>query len=208
MAYQSIWHFTELPETVVNSIEEDLERYKIDNDLQESLLTGGNTDHDIRKAKNTWIPTSHWIAGFIWHYVQRANRENFLYDLTCIDGENLQYTTYHEGEFYSWHTDQDLVGFYKPTIVGGRADQPDVFGDYLTKNTELVRKLSFSLQLSDEDSYEGGQFQLINHNTSYFAPKRKGTLIVFDSRSVHRVRKVTKGVRKSIVGWVLGPRWR
>jgi PKHD-type hydroxylase len=43
---------------------------------------------------------------------------------------------------------------------------------------------------------------------SYFAPRQKGTIILFDSRTQHRVQKVTKGVRKSLVGWVVGPRFR
>ena len=37
----------------------------------------GEVDKVIRNSKNLWIPTSHWIGGFLWHYVQRANRENF-----------------------------------------------------------------------------------------------------------------------------------
>ena len=43
---------------------------------------------------------------------------------------------------------------------------------------------------------------------SYFAPRKRGTVILFDSRTQHRVLKVTKGVRKSIVGWTVGPRWK
>ena len=38
-------------------------------------------------------------------YIQRANRENFLYDLRCVDGESMQYTRYGEGQFYGWHND-------------------------------------------------------------------------------------------------------
>ena len=33
-------------------------------------------------------------------------------------------------------------------------------------------------------------------------------MILFDSRTQHRVLKVKSGVRKSIVGWTVGPRWR
>ena len=33
-------------------------------------------------------------------------------------------------------------------------------------------------------------------------------MILFDSRTKHRVLKVTKGTRRSIVGWVVGPRWK
>ena len=43
---------------------------------------------------------------------------------------------------------------------------------------------------------------------SYIAPRQKGSIMLFDSRTPHRVHKVTRGVRKSIVGWVVGPRWK
>jgi PKHD-type hydroxylase len=73
----------------------------------------------------------------------------------------------------------------------------------------MVRKLSFVLQLSDPEDYEGGNLQLLDESGStYFAPRQKGTMILFDSRTQHRVLKVKKGVRKSIVGWTVGPRWK
>ena len=43
---------------------------------------------------------------------------------------------------------------------------------------------------------------------SYIAPRQRGCIILFDSRTPHRVLKVTKGTRRSIVGWVVGPRWK
>ena len=43
---------------------------------------------------------------------------------------------------------------------------------------------------------------------SYFVPRKRGTIVLFDSRTMHRVLKVKKGVRKSIVGWTVGPRWK
>ena len=77
------------------------------------------------------------------------------------------------------------------------------------ENCEKVRKLSFSLLLSDPETYEGGNLQLMSEdNKSYIAPRQRGTIILFDSRTQHRVQKVTKGVRKSLVGWVVGNRWR
>ncbi|WP_299006958.1 hypothetical protein [uncultured Tenacibaculum sp.] len=36
-------------------------------------------------------------------------------------------------------------------------------------------------------------------------PREKGTIIVFPSFMMHCVTPITKGVRKSIVGWVAGP---
>ena len=73
----------------------------------------------------------------------------------------------------------------------------------------MIRKLSFSLQLSDPDDYEGGNVEFIDDSDKNFiGPRQRGTIILFDSRTKHRVNKVTKGVRRSIVGWVLGPRWK
>ena len=143
----------------------------------------------------------------MWHYIQRANRENFLYDLRCIDGESMQYTQYGPGQFYSWHNDAGIACHYKPQTVGNRQD--GLANDFVNENIELVRKLSFVLQLSDHDDYEGGNLQLLDEaGKSYIAPRKRGTVILFDSRTQHRVLPVKSGLRKSIVGWTVGPRWK
>ena len=119
----------------------------------------------------------------------------------------MQYTQYDVGQFYTWHTDSDLASHYKPVTVGNRGI--DVANDFINTNAELVRKLSFVFQLSDPSEYEGGQLQLLDEEgKSYIAPAKRGAMILFDSRTKHRVLKVTKGTRRSIVGWVVGPRWK
>ena len=206
MAFQSIWYYTNLPEEIVKIVEKDLTE-RFEPNMQDSKLHGDALNKEQRNSQNTWIPTDHWVAGFLWHYVQRANRENFLYDLRCIDGESLQYTRYGEGEFYNWHNDAGLANQYKPQSVGNRQD--GLANDFVNENIEMVRKLSFSLQLSDPDDYEGGNVQLLDESgKSYVVPRQRGTMVLFDSRTQHRVLKVTKGTRKSIVGWVVGPRWK
>ena len=213
MAYQSIWYYTGLPKDIVNILD-DYVSEKFDSEMRDSELIGRHKDKNKRNSENAWINTNHWIAGFLWHYVNKANRENFLYDLTNIDGENLQYTKYSEGQYYNWHNDAGISNYYKPQYVAisGYSDEDSdnlQVTDFLKTSCELVRKLSFTLQLSDPDEYEGGNVQLIDDSgKSYIAPRQRGTIILFDSRTQHRVIKVKKGVRKSIVGWVLGPRWR
>ena len=206
MAFQSVWYYTSLPENIVELIESDLAEH-FDEQMADSRLHGDALNKDKRNSQNTWIPTAHWVAGFLWHYVQRANRENFLYDLRNIDGESLQYTRYGEGQFYGWHNDAGLATQYKPVSVGNRAE--GLAQDFVNENIELVRKLSFSIQLSDPDDYEGGNLELIDEaNQHYIAPRQRGCICLFDSRTQHRVLKVKKGTRKSIVGWVVGPRWK
>jgi PKHD-type hydroxylase len=211
LAYQSTWYFTDLNPKIIEIIEEDLAK-NFDFQLQDSKVGEGDygtVDKDVRNAKNAWVPTSHWIGGFIWHYIQRANRENFLYDLSNIDNESLQYTVYGEGEYYGWHNDSGLATHYRPMASGNRGSGDLIATDFINSNCEMVRKLSFSLLLSDPETYEGGNLQFLDETgRSYFAPRQRGTIILFDSRTQHRVLKVTKGVRKSIVGWTVGPRWK
>jgi PKHD-type hydroxylase len=211
MSSQTICYATHLPQDIVDIIERDLST-QYDTSIQPSSVgygRGGVVDERIRNSKNAWISTQHWISGFIWHYVSKANRDNFLYDLTCIDGESLQYTVYNEGQYYGWHTDEDYESWYQPLARSNKEQEEVIVHDFLKKSTETIRKLSFSLLLSDPDSYSGGNFQLMSGTKkSYIAPRQKGILVIFDSRAPHRVQKVTKGVRKSIVGWTVGPRWK
>lgn len=206
MSFQSIWYFTDLPEDVVKIIEQDLIK-KFDDQMADSRLHGDALNKEQRNSQNSWVPTTQWVGGFLWHYIERANRENFLYDLRCIDGESIQYTKYEKGQFYGWHNDAGLAQQYKPVSVGNRVD--GLAQDYLNENIEMVRKLSFVLQLSNPDDYEGGNLQLLDESgKSYFAPRKQGTMILFDSRTSHRVLKVRSGIRKSLVGWTVGPRWK
>ena len=213
MAYQTVWYFSSLPKDIVEILEKDLIE-TFDNELKPSVLEGEKINKNIRNSKNAWIPSSHWIGGFVWHYVQRANRTNFLYDLSHIDGETIQYTKYGVGDYYNWHQDSGLNTYYEPIkteqAVEGSLDNNDEFLINSVKiNCEIIRKLSFSIQLSDPDDYEGGNLQLMDENNkSYIAPRQRGTIILFDSRTPHRVQKVRRGERKSIVGWVVGPRWK
>tara|TARA_B100000287_G_scaffold240094_1_gene225688 strand:+ start:253 stop:873 length:621 start_codon:yes stop_codon:yes gene_type:complete len=206
MALQSVWYYTNLPEDVVDIIERDLSE-NFDSQMQDSRLHGDALNKDKRNSQNAWIPTQHWVGGFMWHYIMRANRENFLYDLRNIDAESMQYTRYGEGMFYDWHNDSGLATHYKPVSVGNRSEGRQE--DFVNENLELVRKLSFALQLSSPDDYEGGNVVLLDEaGKKYIVPRQRGTMVLFDSRTQHRVNKVKSGVRKSIVGWVVGPRWK
>ena len=162
MAFQTTWYQSRLPEEVVSIIEKELSE-------------DGNN-----------IPESSWVGGFIWHYIVRANRENFLYDISHLDNESISYKVYNEGDSQDWHIDAQ--------------PEPEEDGS--------VRKLSFTVQLSDVDDYEGGNVQIKDETgRKYFIPRQRGCVSLFDSRAEHRVDKVTKGTRKSLVGWCVGPAW-
>lgn len=212
MAFQTVWYFSDLPKDVVEILCNDLDK-SYNDEMKTSVLHGDHIDDTQRNSKNAWIPSDHWVAGFLWHYVQKANRANFLYDLSHLDCESLQYTRYEVGDYYNWHIDSGLNVQHRPTYTHISAesslDNDNFLQDKLKISSEFVRKLSFSLQLSHPDDYEGGNIQLMDENNrSYIAPRQRGSIILFDSRTPHRVLKVKKGERRSIVGWVCGPRWK
>ena len=114
---------------------------------------------------------------------------NLINETTVIqltDIEPLQYSEYGVGGEYGWHRDIH--------------DKPYPNG--------LVRKVSFSTILNND--FEGGEFDIETKNPAdkkrydTFDNKKQNT-IIFPSHMWHRVRPVKSGVRKSIVGWVLGP---
>ena len=114
---------------------------------------------------------------------------NLINETTVIqltDIEPLQYSEYGVGGEYGWHRDVHE----KPYSNG------------------LVRKVSFSTILND--NFEGGEFDIETKNPAdkkrydTFDNKKNNT-IIFPSHMWHRGRPVKSGIRKSIVGWVLGP---
>lgn len=205
MAHLACYEFTQLPIEIIDILENDISEYNLQTDT--SLLIDNKVNKKTRNSHNAWIPESHWIAGWLWYYVERVNRGNFCYDILDIDAGTLQYTHYGPGQFYNWHRDDDIDRMYIPKEK--IQSNSNIGGDQLTIQGEMVRKLSFSLQLSDPEDYRGGELEFIdNTNKPFLAPKQRGTMVVFDSRVKHRVRRVKSGLRKSIVGWVMGPRWK
>ena len=115
----------------------------------------------------------------ILYQVDYANQNAFRFDITGIlhDLQILKYT--HETQqHYDWHID----------ISGGNA-----YG----------RKISYSIQLSDGDEYEGGDLEFFD-GSAHKAPRTIGTVALFPSYMAHRVAPVTKGTRWSLVIWIQG----
>ena len=204
---KSFSHYITISPEIMDVIEEDLTK-NFDNNMEFSKLMGNVQDSNRRNSKNAWIPTTHWLGGLMWHYFKKANDEIFHYSLDHIDGESMQYTHYSLKQKYDWHQDENLAGFYKP-LAGGKRNDENLVNDFINYVAEKVRKLSCILQLSDPDDYEGGGTQLRDiDNSLYNIPRERGTLVFFDSRLYHRACKVTSGLRKSLVIWAIGPRWK
>ena len=151
-----------------------------------ATLAGKNPyDDELRKSSVMFIddtPENEWIYRKLAGLAMTCNNERYWFDLLGFHQE-LQLTRYTEGDFFDWHLD---------------------FG----AGEISARKLSMTIQLSDPDEYEGGDLQFMINQKVVNAPREKGTIIIFPSFINHRVTKITKGTRQSIVGWVSGPPYR
>ena len=89
----------------------------------------------------------------------------------------VRFNRYTGGMSYGRHTDNALMNGY-------RSD------------------LSFTLFLSDPETYEGGELTVegLDSEQAYKLPA--GSVIVYPSSSLHRVDAVTRGVRWAAIGWV------
>jgi len=167
-----------LAKRVADIDEDDWEPGQIGNDDE------GGQYPDSRECEISWIEEIDWVCTIFTHYFHIANREIFEYDLTEM--ESLQVTKYDKSHFYGWHSDYGTSG-----------------------NKDLTRKLSMSIVLSDPEEYSGGKLQFIDYQGKVQnATKAKGSIIVFDSRTPHRVTPILRGQRLSLVSWMTGPKLR
>lgn len=150
--------------------------------------TGGHVNKKTRDSEVMWIHhdnNSDWLFQKFSYLVSRVNYDHFMYN---IDGfENFQYTVYKSKnkQHYDWHIDA---------------------GNQYSK---FERKISATIMLTDPNSYEGGEFECVMNgrvDEPFVAKPNIGDVIFFSSWMPHRVKPVTKGVRKSLVCWVMGER--
>lgn len=128
-----------------------------------------------------------WLFDKLATVIATVNAKNFRFDLDGLS-EGIQlglYSGKDEGH-YDWHIDS-----------GGGAV------------TSTIRKLSFSLLLSNPSEFEGGRFEVKTESDNPIELEQKrGRAWLFPSHILHRVTPVTKGERKSLVIWVSGPQFR
>lgn len=133
---------------------------------------------------------SDWIFDVLEYVGNTVNNRYYQFDLIGFD--RFQYTVYNQpGAHYTYHSDM-------------------AFGPVTVDELKTPRKLSFSLILSDNDEYQGGDFEIVTNDvkTPITVPQQKGRVIAFPSYVTHRVTPLISGDRKSIVVWLLGPRFK
>jgi PKHD-type hydroxylase len=172
----------------VNIQEEEKKPFTLDCHIKNPNL--GNVPR-TRITNIKWIElnsNTNWLYKKIINQIHKVNQENF--DMILKFVENLQFSEYTESQ----------RGFYAKHDDCGNSGRIESFAD--------IRKLSFSIQLSDEKEYEGGELIFYKNGKEKVAPKSKGTIIFFESNIQHEVKPVKKGTRHALVSWVQGPNLR
>jgi len=145
-------------------------------------------DTKIRNASSCWLALDRfdWLYQMLESQIKEFNWLNFKFVLHGMELANyLEYYAGGEDE-----VDEHGHGKYVKHIDGG-----------INSN----RKLTFSIQLSDPSEYDGGELLLWEAHEPMVIPKKKGMIVFFPSTALHEVKPVTRGVRRSLVGWVHGP---
>lgn len=146
----------------------------------------GQFDANVRDSDISWLSRtreSEWLFFRFHDLVGDVNHDCFMYD---IDGfESFQYTRYKKNQHYSWHFDA------------------------FTQYTTWERKISAVIILTEPNKYEGGELQVVTNGNIEQPMTLKppaGSVVFFASWMPHRVAPVQKGVRRSLVAWIMGKR--
>lgn len=149
-----------------------------------STFSDLQNENQYRKSNVRWIELeeySYWIYEKLMYMAIEANKV-FSLDITGFT-ENLQFTEYEgAGSKYGYHMD-----------IG---------------NDNWHRKLSIVVQLTNPNSYTGGELVLSTGGNKIHCPNKWGAVIVFPSILQHEVIPIQSGNRYSLVSWISGSPWR
>jgi PKHD-type hydroxylase len=163
-------------------------------ELNDAKIVTDEYVNQVRISKVAFIgkdDTTEWFYNKFNHVINRVNNNYYGFDLHGY--ESIQYTTYDKDGKFEWHTDL----LYDQQLGN-------------TKNSD-TRKLSLVMLLNTPgEDFTGGEF-LINTGKEEDAitiAMKRGTIVSFPSFIPHKVAPVTSGIRKSLVIWVEGPKFR
>jgi predicted 2-oxoglutarate/Fe(II)-dependent dioxygenase YbiX len=172
------WHFPDAmtPEAAKKLIE-SLEAQTQGEDAGIGSETG-IVNKEIRDVKRVTLPSYRGIGATMVGMGMAANRQAWKFDVT--HSNQTDYLKYDIDGHYHAHVDT-----------------------FMNPNESECRKLTVLMFLNDD--FEGGKLFIQNGDKKIYPPQDVGTCLVFPSFMLHGVEPVTKGIRRSIVTWLVGP---
>jgi len=151
-------------------------------------LVGGTLADSMRRARIHWLDEEGmdgWVFRRLLDCFAKANREHFEFALEEF-AERMQVAWYgaEPGGFFDWHVDHG------------------------NGQVAARRKLTVVVQLSDGDTYKGGELQTNADGHIRTAGRSIGSALMFPSFVLHRVSPMVEGERYSLTLWAHGPPFR
>lgn len=141
---------------------------------------GANIDKNFRDSSVYFPKVSEFKYGFnllqsliITNYYDIYS--NLDYDLPC----EIQYCLYKQGGKFKKHRDNIIINSKK-----------------------TIRCLTMSINISEENCYEGGELLIFTKDGNKVLSKKPGSFVIFPSFYFHEACEVLKGERESIVIWL------
>jgi predicted 2-oxoglutarate/Fe(II)-dependent dioxygenase YbiX len=173
------WHFPDaMTPDAAKKLIESLEAQAQGEAAQVGMGVNGVVDKEIRDVKRVTLPSYRGIGATMVGLGMAANHQAWKFDVT--HSNQTDYLKYDKDGHYHAHVDT----FMKP-------------GD------PECRKLTVLMFLNED--FEGGRLFLQNGHQKIYPPQGAGTCLVFPSFTMHGVEPVTKGIRRSVVTWLVGP---
>ncbi len=148
-------------------------------------VDSGQVNKKLRNVRQQGLMMNEegWPHTRILDLMKQANEVRFKFDVSgFMNYDAPMIMEYGKGCHYDWHID---VGKGVPN-----------------------RKLSYTIQLSKPEDYEGGDLEFLGTQIKQEEFRQQGTCIIFPSFLAHKVSKVKSGTRYAIVGWVHGPTYK
>ena len=189
-----------LSKTIQNNIQQFDECYKVEGAISEGFckriiaeyakpevekelpFIGNGTDlnkninFDIRNVQRLQLPLYAGIGATLTAIGLNVNHQVWQYNITHSN----------QSEFLMY----DIHGKY------------ETHTDTFHARSNETRKLTVLAFLNDD--FEGGKFYIQNGHQRMYPQQTPGTVIVFPSFMPHGVEPVTKGIRYSVVTWMVG----
>lgn len=174
-----LWSFSDaLTTDACNKLIESLEKQVQGEDAVIGADDNCVVDKKIRDVKKVDLPLHRGIGATMTGMGMNANMQAWKFDVT--HSNQCEYLKYDVEGHYHAHVDTFMM-----------PNQPE------------TRKLTVLIFLND--NFEGGKFFIQNSDKKIYPPQAPGTCLVFPSFLIHGVEPVTKGIRRSIVTWLVGP---
>lgn len=127
-----------------------------------------------------------WLDAKLDKIVLMANRDCFHLDISygCLSKQLMQY------DIDDWFDTHDDTNHWD--------------------NHHHDRKLTFIIQLSNEEDYDGGE-TIVEEHLNIAQPnnvKLQGSVLLFPTFAIHKVNKITAGTRRAFICWYGGPKFR